>query len=397
MSLLMKHTDSEQALIALLPQKDSARALREKGLPGRRTEDWRWSDLRGALKGPVALSDSFAGSEGRGLETQDALVFVFGNGRLLSSPDQLPDHVHYSAQVDQSDTVGTVLPQLAASLVDQTHHLTITGNADRPIHVRYLSDGTGMHQTRIRVDLDAGASATLIEEFVGGDQPWLSNSLSEFSLGEEARLTRIVLQAAAPAAVTVNTCLLNLQASSQFHQTALAFGGRLTRLETRATHQADGAEAHINGAYLLDGQNHLDFTTHVLHSAEECATSEIYKGVLTDASRGVFQGKFHVARGAQKTDARMAHHALLLSDTAEVNAKPELEIYADDVECAHGNTAGALDDNALFYMRQRGLSENQARAILVDAFVGEVLEQVEDEALREQLVNRVTAFMESAA
>ncbi len=397
MSPLMKHTDSEQALIALLPREDSARALREKGLPGRRTENWRWSDLRGALKGPVALSDSFAGSEDKSLEAQDALVFIFGNGQLLFFPDQLPDGIRYAPQTEQSETVEAALPQLAANLVEQTHVLTISRKTDRPVHFRYLSDGRGMHQTRLRVELARGAEATIIEEFVGGDQAWLFNSLSEFSLSENARLTRIVLQAAAPAAVTVNTCLLDLQASSQFHQTALAFGGRLTRLETRATHQADGAEAHINGAYLLDGQNHLDFTTHVLHSAEECATSEIYKGVLTDASRGVFQGKFHVVRGAQKTDARMAHHALLLSNTAEVNSKPELEIYADDVECAHGNTAGALDDNALFYMRQRGLSENQSRAILVDAFVGEVLEQVEDEALREQLVNRVTAFMESAA
>ncbi|WP_306253230.1 Fe-S cluster assembly protein SufD [Parvularcula sp. IMCC14364] len=394
MAQQLKHTDSENSLLALLPAGNDAALLRSQGLPGRRTEDWRWSDLRGVLKGPIALSDKFAGSMSAGLPVPDALTFTFANGQLMSSPENVPEQIRYLVGAQREETVSAAMPQLAASLVDQTHTLEITGECAQPVHLRYLSDGTGMHQTRVRIRLSEGARATIVEEFTGGEQAWLANSLSEFSLSEKAVLTRIVLQEAAPAAITVNTALLDLQARSRFHQTTVAFGGRLTRLETQLVQGAPDSQATLNAAYLLNQQNHLDMTTLVHHLAERGVTGELVKGVLADASCGVFQGKFLVARGAQKIDARMAHNALLLSEKAEVNAKPELEIYADDVECAHGNTAGALDDQALFYMRQRGLSEHQARAILVDAFLGEVLDDVEDDALRAQLTERVGAFME---
>ena len=124
-----------------------------------------------------------------------------------------------------------------------------------------------------------------------------------------------------------------------------------------------------------------------------CETRELYKAAITGRARGVFQGKFLVKQGAQKTQAQMAHHALLLSQTAEVRAKPELEIYADDVECAHGNTVGALDDDAIFYMRQRGVSEAQARAMLVQAFLSEVIEQIQDEKIRQQFETLVGDWM----
>ena len=210
-------------------------------------------------------------------------------------------------------------------------------------------------------------------------------------------MTRTFVQAPQGEAVNVQTALVRAGAGANYRQTALTFGSRLSRFETRLQHTGPEAHVSLNGAYLLSGTTHVDHTTRVYHHDTGGVTEELFKGVLRGRSRGVFQGKFLVAKGAQQTDARMAHNALLLSDMAEVNAKPELEIYADDVQCAHGNTAGALDDNALFYMRQRGLTEDEARAMLVEAFVGDVLMQVEDEALQDQMAGMVRNWMAGAA
>ena len=197
--------------------------------------------------------------------------------------------------------------------------------------------------------------------------------------------------ASSPDAVIVHTALAALGPEGELSQHALTLGGALARHELRLRQDA-GSRAVLDGLYKLSGRRHCDTTVHVDFTGEGAETSQLVKGVVSGRSRGVFQGKFHVARGAQRTDAKMAHHALILEQGAQANAKPELEIYADDVECAHGNTVGALDDEHLFYLRQRGLTAAQARAVLVEAFAGEVLDRVEDEALRGQL-----AFLFGAA
>ena len=176
----------------------------------------------------------------------------------------------------------------------------------------------------------------------------------------------------------------------------MSLGAKLSRNETHLQFNGTGAHASLNSAALLSGARHSDFTTNVRHRAESCQARQIHKGVARDSARNVFQGKFHVDRAAQKTDAQMTANALLLSDRAEANHKPELEIYADDVECAHGSTAGALDEDALFYLRQRGLSEETARGLLIEAFIGEVIDGVEDEKLRFVLQSRVHQWLEAS-
>jgi len=162
----------------------------------------------------------------------------------------------------------------------------------------------------------------------------------------------------------------------------LTSGARRQRLETRVSHPGGHAQVRMDGVYLLAERRHADITTAVTHEAMHGTTDQLVKGVVRDQARGVFQGKIVVARGADHTDARMGHHALVLSDRAEVDAKPELEIYADDVSCAHGNTVGALDEDALFYARQRGMPEDDARALLTEAFVGEVVERIVHDGAR---------------
>jgi Fe-S cluster assembly protein SufD len=160
-------------------------------------------------------------------------------------------------------------------------------------------------------------------------------------------------------------------------------GARRQRLETRVLHPGGQAELRLDGVYLLADQRHADQTTAVTHAGTDGVTVQLTKGVVRDQARGVFQGRIVVEEGADRTDARMGHHALILSDRAEVDAKPELEIYADDVSCAHGNTVGALDEDALFYARQRGIPEAEAHALLTEAFIGEVIDRIEHEGARD--------------
>ena len=203
------------------------------------------------------------------------------------------------------------------------------------------------------------------------------------NLGEGAIVERIILASDGAEGVTVSQAEVQLAPNAKFAQTILTSGARRQRIETTVHHPGGHAELRLDGVYLLADKRHADQTTVVTHEGLDGVTNQLTKGVVRDQARGVFQGKIIVAEGADRTDARMGHHALVLSDRAEVDAKPELEIYADDVSCAHGNTVGALDEEALFYARQRGIPRDVAVAMLTQAFVGEVTDRIADEAARE--------------
>jgi Fe-S cluster assembly protein SufD len=183
--------------------------------------------------------------------------------------------------------------------------------------------------------------------------------------------------------VSVSTAEVRLSPGAAFSQTVLTSGARLQRLETHVRHPGAGAAVRLDGVYVLAGARHADLTTAVEHEGLNGTTSQLTKGAVRDTARGVFQGRITVREGADGTDARMGHHALILSDRAEVDAKPELEIWADDVSCAHGNTVGSLDPDALFYAQARGMDESTAKALLTEAFLGETLDRMEHEGARE--------------
>jgi Fe-S cluster assembly protein SufD len=211
----------------------------------------------------------------------------------------------------------------------------------------------------------------------------VSNVALDISLGEGAHLTRVVIEDDAEDAVSIATAEVSLGKRAHFAQTVLTTGAKLQRHETRLAHPGEGAEVRIDGLYMLDGARHSDLTSVVSHGGLNGVTSQLTKGVVRDTARGVFQGKIIVERGADGTDARMGHHALILGERAEIDAKPELEIYADDVQCAHGNTVGNLDESALFYMQQRGIPAEEGRALLTQAFLIEVVDRIEHEGSRE--------------
>ncbi|MGI8842049.1 MAG: Fe-S cluster assembly protein SufD [Caulobacteraceae bacterium] len=290
-------------------------------LPSRRDEDWRWTDLRGLI-------------------------------RALPKPSPV-----------------------------RMERLIVPAGETRRIDLAFVSAQAGAQVSRIVIEIGESAGLVLSERYEGAP-----GSLAEVDLriavGRAATLHRIVVAADSEDAVSVSRADIVLGPGARLAQSVLTTGAKRQRLETRVSHPGAGASVRLDGLYLLEGRRHADITTVVTHSGVDGVTDQLIKGVVRDQARGVFQGRIVVSPGADKTDARMGHHALILSDRAEVDAKPELEIYADDVVCAHGNTVGALDEEALFYARQRGIPEAEARAMLMEAFVGEVADRIEDEAAR---------------
>jgi Fe-S cluster assembly protein SufD len=220
---------------------------------------------------------------------------------------------------------------------------------------------------------------------------YFTNAVTEFVVGENARIDHYKLQEESTEAFHVATLQLQLEKGSTFSSHYLGFGGGLVRNQVRAHLGGQGCECTLNGLYVASGTQHLDNLTVIDHAMPRCASHELYKGILDGKAHGVFNGKIFVHQDAQKTDAKQTNQTLLLSDDAVINTKPQLEIYADDVKCTHGATVGQLDDEAIFYLRSRGIGEAQARALLTFAFANDIVRRVKVERLRIRLEEMLLA------
>ncbi len=254
----------------------------------------------------------------------------------------------------------------------------------------------GMHaQPRLKIVLEEGAELTIIERHNGDGQYW-KNMTTEIEIGAGAILHHIRLNHDSLAAVQTNMVHITAAKDSVYNGFSLNMGGKLTRHEIHAEIQGAGLELSLNGINLLNCEQHGDTTIVIEHQAPNCKSNQFYRTLLDDKARGVFQGKVHVHKVAQKTDGYQLSNTLLLSPNAEMDTKPELEIYADDVKCSHGATTGQLDEEPLFYLRQRGLSEAQARLLLVQAFVDEVVDKVENESIQSEIREVTSSWLSSA-
>ena len=314
-------------------------------LPGKRDEDWRWTDLRGLIR-QVPPDSAPAAAVGAGpFDGAAEEIVVIANGEGAA-------------------------------------HIGVDPHGDRTVALRIVSRGDGSHAARVSIDVEADGRLTLLESYEG-EGSYLSQTGLVFSLGVGAQVERVVLAADDAEGVTVSEAEVQLAAEASFGQTVNTGCARRQGLQTTVRHPGGDANLRLDGVYLLADKRHAVLTTVVTHEGLDGVTEQLAKGVVRDQARGVFQGRIVVAEGADRTDARMGHHALILSDRAEVDARPELEIYADDVSCAHGNTVGRLDEDALFYARQRGMPDDVARALLTEAFVGEVVERIGHEPARD--------------
>lgn len=257
---------------------------------------------------------------------------------------------------------------------------------DTPIHILHIVDeqaaGAVMHP-RLLVVAEEQSEVMLVESFVGiGSPSYLVNGVAEVIVGNGARVDHYKVQRESADAFHVGTVQVTQGRDCIYHSFSYAAGAALSRTNIYTKLVDTGSEARLNGLYLIGGEQHADHQTFVEHLAESCASRELYCGVLDDQSHGVFNGKVYVDPVAQKTDGKQTNKALLLSPRARVDTKPQLEIFADDVKCTHGATIGRLDDDALFYLRSRGIGGENARSLLTYAFAAEALETIEIDALR---------------
>lgn len=314
--------------------------------PTRRDEAWKYSDLRRVLRETPPASPAADTTPGGPFASLGGEELAVVNGRGG-----------------------------AAGLIVSGEQVT---------RLRFVSTAEGAgHQAELAIEVRPGASLLLLETYEGQAADYVSNVGLGIALAEGASLMRLIIADDGDEAISVSQAEVMLHPSARFAQTVLTTGAKLQRIETHVRHPGEGAEVRIDGVYALAGARHADLTSVVTHAGENGQTSQLTKGVVRDQARGVFQGKIVVERGADGTDARMGHHALIASERGEVDAKPELVIYADEVSCAHGNTVGTLDERALFYMQSRGIPEAQARALLTEAFLVEVVDRIEHDGARE--------------
>ena len=424
-------TATEQALSAAftaaratLPGKGAVAALREdafkrfdaKGLPHRRVEEWKYTDLRALMREAKPLAGP-AGAKPKGgiapiLTGVEADCVAIVNGRyepawsnigasdpsitivelfkfLAENPDyrmgQMPgsnDPAYWLNTAFMGGGVALRVKRGAASA--------------KPIHIAHVfsGDAAAAMYPRCVVIVEPGAQVTLIESFSGPEGiDYQVNSALELTIGDDARVDHIKIGCDGSAALRVSTLGVTVGAKANYKDFAFTIGGAVVRNQTFVRFGGEGSEGMIDGASLLKGRQHVDNTLVINHAAGGCISRERFKSVLDGESHGIFQGKIIVEQHAQKTDGKMMTRALLLSDMAEADNKPELEIFADDVTCGHGATTGALDEGLLFYLRARGLSEKEAQALLIQAFVGEAIESIVNDSLRELAISAAQRWL----
>lgn len=387
-------------------QAEGLARFRQIGLPDRKTEAWHfsYSALRSVSRTAYAAGGdapaSTAVPDGLALGIEGAATIVFVNGRF-SHADALPKGVERGASPAITGGRFSDLPFAALSdgLASDGLSLTIKRGAlvEQPIHVIWLSVPGAVplaFAPRLSVIAEAGSVATLIESHVGEDgTATLSTPVSEITVADGAVLDHAVLQEEALSASHIAATAVTVGANASYRSFRLSLGAALGRADVRVELAGAGASATVDGAYAAGTGQHLDATVLVDHAAPRGVSHQSWKAVLDGSSRGVFQGRIHVREGAVGTDGNQVHKAILLSPAARVDAKPELTVLADDVACAHGAASGALDEDALFYLRARGLEPELARSLLIEGFLDDVIEGIPQEIIRDALSARVKGWL----
>jgi Fe-S cluster assembly protein SufD len=409
-----------------LPGGQSTEALRRdafdrfvaQGLPTSRVEAWKYTDLRRLVRDakplaprpdPVARTAARdAGAVFAGLDLRRLLIVDGAFVPELSDLSDLESGVTIRATAEALGADEMVLP-LDMAGTDPVASLNTAFAADgvvitvapgvvvaRPIHLVFVTTGGAPAAmfTRSRLELGSGTALTLVETHEGPDRSdYQVNAAFQVDVGDGTRLDHIKITGEGAAALHIATLEASIGAGADYREFGFTTSGAVVRNQLFLRLLGEGTTASVHQASLLAGRQHADTTLVVDHVAAGSQSREVFKAVVDDEARAVFQGRITVQPGAQQTDARMMARALLLSDEAVANCKPELEIFADDVQCGHGTTTGALDDQLKFYLMARGIPEKEAEALLIQAFVGEVLDAVARDDLRDALSRTMLAWL----
>jgi Fe-S cluster assembly protein SufD len=394
-------------------------AFERAGLPNRRIEEWKYTDLRALMREVLPLAPAPQADAIKRARAALKTAGVKGATRLV-----LLDGI-FVPELSDAAEAGITVKALRQALEDGDSNLLTADAADamislnaamttdgvlvsvadgatlaRPLQIIHVATASKVSTfTRSHVKIGKGARVTLIESFVAADgaKAYQINDAVILTIGDGVELSHVRLIADSVDAANITSGIFTVGAKAKYDLFNMTSGGALSRFSGLVTLKGEGSELNINGVNLLKGTQHGDTTLVVDHAVPHCTSREIFRAVVDDRAHSVFQGRIIVRPDAQKTDGKMMTRALLLSDEAEADNKPELEIFADDVTCGHGATAGALDESLLFYLRARGLPEKEAQALLIQAFVGEAIEGIADDDLREAAMAVARRWLEERA
>ncbi len=402
-------------------RRQAFEAYERAGLPHRRIEDWKYTDLRvlmrevlplAAAPDKAALKRAAAALKLHAIEGVRRLVLVDGVfAPDLSDTNNLEDGLSIRTLRDVLEGGDTAVqtqllaPDNSDSMVALNRAMMTDGLviavADgaalaTPLHIVHIASGTPAAMfTRSLLKLGKNAGATLVESYIAADgaKSYQVHDALVLAIGDGARLDHVRLVEDSREAFNISSSVVTLGAHAHFNTFGMTSGAHVSRYQAVIACAGEHSRVETNGVNLLNGRQHADTTLFLDHAVPNCASREIFRAVVDDRGHSVFQGRIIVQPKAQKTDAKMMTRALLLSDEAEADNKPELEIFADDVTCGHGATIGALDESLLFYLRARGLSEKEAQALLIQAFVGEAIEQIANDDLRELAISAAQRWL----
>jgi Fe-S cluster assembly protein SufD len=399
-------------------------AYERAGLPHRRIEDWKYTDLRVLMRDvlPLAAAPDAAALKRAGSALK--LHAIEGARRLVLVDGVFAPKLSEMAGVERGLGIRTLREMLEAGDTSRHAQLYAPDNSDpmvalnsammtdgvvievadgaaltQPLHIVHIASGAAPSAmfTRSLLRVGKNAKVTLVESYIAADgaKAYQVHDSLVVSIGDGARLDHVRLIEDGREAFNISSAVLRLDAHAHFNTFGMTSGAGVSRYQAVIAFAGEGSRVETNGVNLLNGRQHADTTLFLDHAVPNCASREVFRAVVDDRGHSVFQGRIIVQPKAQKTDAKMMTRALLLSDEAEADNKPELEIFADDVTCGHGATTGALDESLLFYLRARGLSEKEAQALLIQAFVGEAIESIVNDDLRELAISAAQRWLEA--
>ncbi len=381
----------------------------EIGLPTKKWEDWRFTNLSSISNSSFRISEKQDAPNGdvdiSQYQIDDVETIVIYNGHYLETLSSIPSGIQLLSGLDYLEKTNwefksperSPFDLLNTAFMDSGMSIVVDQNVivERPIRMLFISSGLEslMVTPRIHIDLGESSSATFIEDHRGNSNSFFQNGSTFVTLKQNAQLDHIRIQSNSVTTANIVNIQVEQNADSQYTFFQFADGSQLGRLNIYNELKGDGANSDINGLTLSNDSQHLD--NHIItdHQVPHCSSSQNFKTVLQDYSSGVFNGRTIVRKDAQKTDSSQSNKNLLLSKSALMNSNPQLEIYADDVKCAHGSSTGTLDKNALFYLRSRGLDVVSAKALLVRGFATELLDLVKHDGTRDFITDRFDSWL----
>ena len=355
-------------------------------LPTPKTEAWKYTRLRDLLGTDYQLCETTS-KKGENVPFSANIIHI-SNGKIVS---ELPHIEGVTFQIISSAEALSNYPfaKMNAAYLTQGLQIEISGTLNQPLVLNYFmmpEDKNYFYHFRNRIICKSNSKAEIIEQFTYDGEVkscYLANIVNEIEIQPHAHLDHYKYQNEAFKANHIALHKVNIAEGGKYNSFCLQKGANIARNETEVSLNGEKAEAVVNAAYMMNGWATLDTTTNIYHYQPETKSSQIVKGVIGGTAKGVFQGRIHIAPNAVHTSGTQLHKAILLSDTAEIDVKPELEIFADDVKCSHGAASGELDKEQLFYMRSRGIGEEEAKNILIEAYLNDVINMIENEKIRE--------------